>query len=39
MKFVNEVLSNYGLIIKTDRRRTKKCEGKLNAIEQVYKLI
>lgn len=38
MKFVNEVLSNYGLIIKTDRRRTKKCEGKLNAIEQVYKL-
>ena len=38
MKFINEVLSNYGLIIKTDRRRTKKNEGKMNAKEQVYNL-
>ena len=38
MKFVNEVLSNYGLIIKSVSRRSKKSEGKLNARESCYSL-
>ena len=38
MKFVNEVLSNYNLIIKSEKRRTKKDEGKMGLREQAYRL-